>query len=289
VENESEMGVPRVVLPPAPDRGLPPTVPEAEFLAVAEKLTGMLYSRFGKVHGDRDDFHQQVCVWCLEAAGRYDPALGPLSAYLHRHVRNRCLNALRDRVQRADPPCRTCHAGAPCGAAGQLCKRYAAWRKRNDLKANLFRPRSMGDHPDRGEGLAGYTPDVEGGVLDADLMRFIDERLPAGVRGDYLRLMAGESATPSRKAAVRRAVAAILSEAGLPVPGEEFTDEDVERCRPSAGDGSAWWEELPPADGADEQERSGDERPPPLGTESVPSDTIPESLTDRSELSSSAA
>jgi hypothetical protein len=244
-------------------------VTEADFLAATESVTNRLTSRFAALFGGPDDFAQEVVVWSLEAVRSFDPARGALGGLLYRAARNRCLNRIRDRVQRADPPCKSCHAGAPC-RDGQLCKRYAAWQKRNELKANLFRPLPMGDRPDRGEGLARYTPDVEGGVLDADLMRFIDERLPAGVRGDYLQLMAGEAVTSCRKAAVRRAVAAILSEAGLPMPGEEFSDEDVERCQPSAGDDSPWWAELTPADDEDEQEGDGDERPMPLCAESVP-------------------
>lgn len=280
--------LPEEVRPP----DLVPTVSDAEFVAVVQKVAGVLFKQFGKVHGDLDDFRQQVALWALTALPKFDPARGTLGAFVHRHARFRAMNAIRDQITRDDPPCKSCHAGVPCDKAGdaQQCSTYARWLKRNVSKMNIARPLSTGDHPDRGEGLAWYTPDVEGGVLDADLMRFIDERLPAGVRGDYLQLMAGEAVISSRRAAVRRAVAAILSEAGLPMPGEEFSDEDVERCQPSEGEGSPWWAELTPGDNEDEQEGDGDERPTPLCAESVPSHTIPESFDfARSGLSSSAA
>ncbi|MBN9517404.1 hypothetical protein J0H58_02620 [bacterium] len=251
---------------------------DAEFVAVVEKVAGVLFKQFGRVHGDLDDFRQQVALWALSALPKYDPARGTLGAFVHRHARFRAMNALRDQITRDDPLCKSCHAGVPCDRAGdrQQCPGYAKWLRRNQAKSNIARPLSMGDHPDRGEGLACYTPNVEGGVLDADLMRFIDERLPTVVRGDYLRLMAGEAVTSCRKAAVRRAVAAILSEAGLPMPGEAFSDEDVERCQPSAGGDFPCWAELSPGDGDDEQEGDGDDQPP-LGAEPVPSITIPES------------
>jgi DNA-directed RNA polymerase specialized sigma24 family protein len=252
--------------------GLPPTVTKADFLEATEVVTKRLSSRFAHLFGGADDFAQEVILWSLEAVKSFDPSRGALAGLLYRAARNKCLNKIRDTLTRADPPCAKCHSGSPCGSDGGRCPRYKAWVERNRNKANIHRPLSASAHPALVETRVSPAPSAEDATTAQDLSLLIDQELPAELRADYLRMRDTDVAVPlHRRQKVQRAVADILTAAGVDAP-----DCESGRSKPAT---------LLQDDVDGEQERGGDERPAPLGTESILSNTIPESVADQSGLS----
>lgn len=195
---------------------LPASVSEAEFLRVVTHTAKVLYKKFGAIHGTLDDFEQQVALWSLQALPKFDSAR-PLGSFLFSNARNRAMNALRDTVTRTDYPCARCHAGSPCGEDGQVCRKYKTWAARNKTKANVRRPAPLTEAVD--VPVAGSTPDEE--AATKDLYALIDRHLPVHMRADYLMMLAGEWTLVSltRRRAVQRKIAEILSEAGVEVDG----------------------------------------------------------------------
>jgi DNA-directed RNA polymerase specialized sigma24 family protein len=238
-------------------------VSDAEFVAAVKKVAGVLFKKFGKVHGDLDDFRQQVALWALAALPRYDPARSTLGAYVHRHARFRAMNALRDRITRDDPPCASCHAGIPCDWAGdgRQCSTYARWQERNVAKSNIARPLSASAHPVLVETRVSPVPSAEDTTAAQDLTRLIDRELPVELRADYLKMRDSDVLVPlHRRQRVQRAVADILTAAGVDPP----------ECEPGRSRSAAH-----PHDDVDgEQERGGDERPAPPGTDHPPANDV---------------
>ena len=198
---------------------LPANVTEAEFLAVVAKITVMLWNRFGSIHGTKDDFSQQVVVWSLEALPNYDPSRS-LAAFLFAHVRNRAINAIRDKVARFDYPCEECHSGNPCGPHGDFCPKYDAWFKRNRAKADLSRVRS---HNQVTEQSCPSTAEDE--AIGAEFASKIESELPDWLRNDFRKMTSGEEVAEWRQLEVRKAVAKIVGEART---RERQAEEDFE-------------------------------------------------------------
>jgi DNA-directed RNA polymerase specialized sigma24 family protein len=189
---------------------LPPTISEADLLAVVEQVVRALSQKYGFLFGSTDDFRQQVVVWSLEALAKFDPGAGTLSGYLFRNSRNRCLNAFRDLRSRNDFPCAACHDGRPCGENGAPCPAYEAWAKRNRTKANLHQPLPIEVAVEQEEGAGRTTSSVEDDLVEKELRERIDAELPLDLRADYLRMLAGAPVDSDRRRRVRRAVADIL-------------------------------------------------------------------------------
>ncbi|MBA4189513.1 MAG: hypothetical protein C0467_16110 [Planctomycetaceae bacterium] len=201
-----------------PILSLPSGVSEADFLEIVDHIAKTLRPKFGRVHGSKEDFAQQVVVWSLEALPRYDSSR-PLPNYLYRNARNRALNAVRDKVTRFDYPCKECHEGRPCGPNGNFCPKYAAWSKRNQAKEKLSRVLPLQASSDRPTG----PSTAEDEVLARDLASKIEAEMPPKLLADYKKMLEGDwrSVSRSRRQRIRRVVAEILGEDGIvPLCGE---------------------------------------------------------------------
>jgi DNA-directed RNA polymerase specialized sigma24 family protein len=167
---------------------------------------------------DLEDIKQEARLFALEALPRYDPRPGPdgkptrpLENFVCRHVKNRLLNMRRNLLRRADPPCSICHraqGGSTEHPDGQICKKYAAWKKRNDAKASLMSPSFLDTAvplPDRGS-----RRPVEDETELKEMLELIDRKLDIELRGTYLQMRAGRPVSQSRRKAVVEAVREIL-------------------------------------------------------------------------------
>lgn len=184
---------------------------EAEVLAAIEKAVGILGPSFVFGFFDVEDVRQQGRLYALEVLERecYDPAR-PLENFLYSHVRNRLINFRRDKLRRNDPPCRRCHAGDPCGPDGEPCARYAGWAGRNRSKSNLMRPLGLDRVADEGERRTRVGSVAEGEAEVAELLKRIDEGLPAELRASYLQMRAGVAVPKARRLVVEAAVKEII-------------------------------------------------------------------------------
>jgi hypothetical protein len=188
---------------------------EAQVIEEIDKVTRTLAPKYTFGPYDRDDIKDQGWVYAIEVLDRevYDHTR-PLANFLYIHVRNRLSNFKRDNLRRNDPPCQACHRGDLCGRDGEgsECKKYAAWRKRNQDKANIQRPLDLthiADEKERNTRLASHV--VEDVAL-AELLEKIDLKLPVELRQDYLLMRSGEAIPKARRLAVENMVKDILGD-----------------------------------------------------------------------------
>lgn len=185
----------------------PDKVSEADLLDAIARVARVLSPKFVFGSYTTEDIDQQIALFCLEALPRYDATSYPLPNFLYSHCKNRLLNLYRDKCRRNDPPCRGCaQAERPSAAhAGSgFCDAHVAWLARNDAKANLLHPPSIGEVQPFG----GTTSSSE---ID-EAVQLISNELPLELRPDWLRMRSGEAVPKPRREAVERAVAAILAE-----------------------------------------------------------------------------
>jgi hypothetical protein len=196
---------------------IPHPLSEREVLDAIEAVVAYL-SRREYVPGlDPDDQAQQVRLFACEALPRYDPRPGPdgrptrpLANFLCVVCKNRLLNLRRSSYRRADPPCRRCHDGDPCGPSGKPCDRYVAWAERNDRKARVARPLALERaHADEPRFCVAGTAEED--AQTAELLARIDEHLALELRPFWLRMRAGQKVPKSRRLAVERALREILA------------------------------------------------------------------------------
>ena len=193
--------------------GLPVGVSEAEVLTTIERVVNLLGPKFQLPCEQRDDVFQQARLFAWEGIceGRFDPERGSLDGFLYRHVRNRLMNRVRDRVFRNEPACPSCHAGTPCQEGG--CDLHRNWLTRNRRKAALAGGATPGDddvHDQRS-----HAPPASQLVEESELAQAIDERLPVELRPHYCAMRDGAVVPVHQRRQVQRAVLAILDELGL--------------------------------------------------------------------------
>lgn len=177
---------------------------EAEVLeviqAVAEQLCGIL-----KIPGyTKEDMAQEGRLLAIEALPSYD-GVRPLAPFLYIHVHNRLCNLFRNKVRRNDPPCIACHFGEPCEGAFTEggCPAYRNWRSRQDAKSGLMSPGPIYEHDVE-------RPSGEEEVERRELLGKIEGGMPADLRADYLRMLAGVKLTRDREERVLAAIRGIL-------------------------------------------------------------------------------
>lgn len=183
-------------------------------VAAIDHVVKMLSPHFHVPGMSREDVAQEGRLICLELvrSGKYD-GQRPLPNFLFVHLRNRYRNLLR-RIRRGDSPCDACHRGEPCGADGKVCEKYAVWWARQESKWKVASPMSY--DPAAGEPKSAWEDDeATAGVEVGEILRRIDDNLPADLRGDWLRLKEGLSVGAFRRKAVEKALFGILTEAGL--------------------------------------------------------------------------
>jgi hypothetical protein len=195
---------------------LPPGRTEAEVHDAVERIALLLSRQFVFGYYDIDDIKQQCRLYAYEAlaSGQYD-STRPIENFLSRSVRNRLLNLRRDKLRRADAPCKRCHRGQPCGPDGQVCAPYASWSETQRRKSAVCSPASMHAVPaDVDEaGIRTQSPTTHQ-VEGDELRRLIDERLPVDLREPYLRMLAQDRVEHHVRRRVQDAVLEIMREVG---------------------------------------------------------------------------
>jgi hypothetical protein len=184
---------------------------EAEVLAAIEAVANRLAPSFVFGYYDVEDIKQECRVFCVDALqkGRYDCSR-PLENFLYVAVRHQLLNLQRNKKYRNEPPCMLCHGGSPCGKDGACCERYTSWKTRNQNKANILSPLDISQIADEKEKFTWNESTVEEEAETAEILRMIDEQLPAELRGIYLQMRAGVSIPKAKRLLVENAVKEIL-------------------------------------------------------------------------------
>lgn len=138
-----------------------------------------------------EDIRQEAIIIGINGLRKYNGSI-PLDKYLINHMRHR-LRSLRKKMY--------IKPGCDCGNCLKC--------KNNSKRVRLNFPSNIDDVDIQ---LLGYTIDTE--VESTDLYNFIDKKMPAEFREDYLKMLAGVSIISSRKNKIRSIVKEILEEYG---------------------------------------------------------------------------
>lgn len=159
---------------------LPPGLTEQDFLAAVERVIAILAGPFTFPGYSRDDVAQEIRMEAIRVIARYDPwpdadgrPTQPLDNYLFRCSLNFCIRLRRDRLRRTDAPCRDCNNDVPHDPTPR-CAQQAAWKRRQDRKANLQSNGVRADMPEMTD--RGPNPADEAG--GRELLDLLDRRLP---------------------------------------------------------------------------------------------------------------
>ena len=162
---------------------IPDNLDETTVLDTIDKIASKLAPRFVFASYEVEDIKQEAFLMGIEALDRYDTSK-PLQNFLYTHINNRLKNFKRDNYYRFD------HGNA---------------QKIQDRKKNLLEPIDI-------QSLYSIaTPDntVDEAHLD-ETLDLIDRKLPAHLRGDYLKLRSTSSLPKSRKANVIEVIKRII-------------------------------------------------------------------------------
>lgn len=195
---------------------VPASMTEAEVLAVIDAVVSRLAPHFVNREHGLDDLKQvgRMEAIILLRKGKYSPDR-PLEHYVCRHVRRRFQN-IRRKLFRADcVGCPDCFAvwqsqmGTECGEHSPACRTFKSWLSSTTKKRQLAYASSLGAVDDNA---AELLRDDRGHqeVEARDLREVIERRLPAALRDEYLKMLAGQKVAFDRRKKVKEAVRLIL-------------------------------------------------------------------------------
>jgi len=161
---------------------------------VIDKIARRLAKKYTFGYYDKDDIAQVGRMFGLNGLLKYDEECGPLENFLSIHIRNRLHNFKRDNYFRADQP--------------KNKKSIEKWEKRTQTKINLLQPVNI-------DGMDEHFPFLENhldNLAFEELIKTINEKLPANLRTDFLRMNADVKIPNTRKVKVQEAISKILEE-----------------------------------------------------------------------------
>lgn len=191
---------------------IPPGYTEERVLQAIEKAADILAPSFVFGSYDVDDIRQQCFLFAFEVLEKekFDPGR-PLENFIYTHLRNQLINFRRNKFRRNDPPCGSCHSGVPCPKAeGEHCRKYRAWLRLNNAKANISSPLALDNVCDEKERRTRVESSSEQDVEIDELIKLVDSQLPVELRATYLQMRAGVSVPKPKRLQVERAVTEIL-------------------------------------------------------------------------------
>ena len=200
-------------------------VSEQEFLSVLENISKRLGHKFKFGYHSYEDMKQQAAIFALEGLEKYDNKR-PLENFLWTHVRNRLFNYKRDNYQRPDKPCLSCvFYDAHCASSTNQCteyddktncEEYNTWNNRNTNKKNIMKPVGIEDLKEQNVHVARLASkqSVLDLVSDQQILKLLDENIPAQYRSTYLKLKYGDKVYKSDLNKLINCIKEILRENG---------------------------------------------------------------------------
>jgi DNA-directed RNA polymerase specialized sigma24 family protein len=194
-------------------------VDEEEFLQVLDNITKRLSYKFKFGYHSVDDMKQQAAIFALEGLKKYDNSR-PLENFLWTHVRNRLFNYKRDNYQRPDKPCLSCrfydeHCKKSSNQCSEYknkndCEEYDTWYQRNNSKKNIMKPVTMDETND--SSLQNKHRSVLDAIANDQIIKILDENIPAQYREFYLKLKHGDKIYKADLIKLTKIIKTILSE-----------------------------------------------------------------------------
>ena len=169
----------------------PDNLSEQEVIEVITRVSKKLAPKFVFASYEAEDIEQEAFLMGVEGLDRYDSSK-PLENFMYTHINNRLKNFKRDNYYRFD---------------------YGNAQRIQDRKKNILEPMDIA---------ALYSVSTEDETISnahmAEMVDLIDRKLPAELRGDYLRLQTNSPLPKGRKAMVTRAIEGIIN-------GEDLDDK----------------------------------------------------------------
>lgn len=185
---------------------------EQEVIDAIQRVINIVAPQFVFGYYSLEDIKQEAFIKALEALKDYNPQL-PLENFLSVHIRNRLKNLIRDKYHRNDPPCKACHNcinGQTQHSDGKYCEKYLAWKNLNASKAGLVTPLDISNIDDTQENNTKLPDNVVEKLSSEEIFEIINEKLPAYLRADYLKMKAGINVSKTRKDLVLKKIREIL-------------------------------------------------------------------------------
>ncbi len=163
---------------------LPPNLTEQEVIDIITKVSKKLAPKFVFASYEAEDIEQEAFLMGVEGLERYD-STKPLENFMYAHIKNRLKNFKRDNYYRFD---------------------YGNAQKIQDRKKNLLEPMDIA---------ALYSVSTDDNTIHnahlSEMLDLIDRKLPADLRGDYLKLRNNASLPKGRKAIIIRIIEDIVN------------------------------------------------------------------------------
>jgi DNA-directed RNA polymerase specialized sigma24 family protein len=151
---------------------------------VITRVSKKLAPKFVFASYETEDIEQEAFLMGVEGLTRYDSSK-PLENFMYAHINNRLKNFKRDNYYRFD---------------------YGNAQRIQDRKKNILEPMDIA---------ALYAVSTEDETVSnahmAEMIELIDRKLPAELRGDYLRLQANSPLPKGRKAMVIQTIERIIN------------------------------------------------------------------------------
>lgn len=171
----------------------PKNMTEQEVIDTITKVARHLAPKYVFASYDLDDIFQEAFILGIEGLEKYDQKR-PLSNFLFTHISNRLKNFKRNNYYRLD-----------IGTAQQI----------QDRKKSLLEPLDI----DAIYSICTQDKTTNDAYVN-EILKIIDEKLPAEYRRDYLKLTTNSPLSKGRKAMIVKVIQEILDDA------EDFEDEE---------------------------------------------------------------
>ena len=162
----------------------PDNLSEQEVIEVITRVSKKLAPKFVFASYETGDIEQEAFLMGVEGLTRYDSSK-PLENFMYSHINNRLKNFKRDNYYRFD---------------------YGNAQRIQDRKKNILEPMDIA---------ALYSVSTEDETVTnahmSEMIELIDRKLPAELRGDYLRLQTNTPLPKGRKAIITQAIESIIN------------------------------------------------------------------------------
>ena len=189
---------------------------EEQVLDVVNKTVSYLAPSFKFGYFDVEDMKQEGFIFCLDAIESFnfnkstqEDVCDALFTFLKTHVRWRFLNMRRKQLARIEPPACSCELCKEDSANRLDCKKYSSWVKRNIAKRSLMEPFDV-DEVHRKEN--SQTLNFEDSILSSEILKVLDQYIPASIRVDYRRFVDGDSLPKNKKERLIQEIKIIIKE-----------------------------------------------------------------------------
>ena len=162
----------------------PENLSEQEVIDIITRVAKKLAPKFVFASYEAEDIEQEAFLMGVEGLERYD-SNKPLENFMYAHINNRLKNFKRDNYYRFD---------------------YGNAQRIQDCKKNILEPMDIA---------AIYSVSTEDEIVSnahlSEMIELIDRKLPAELRGDYLRLQTNSPLPKGRKAIIIEVIEDIIN------------------------------------------------------------------------------